>query len=65
MAISYLGPVQLVLGLIPSMRARRQGQIINISTWGVKIPPGANWAAAIVAKRRNGKWDNGADGMRL
>ncbi|MDX5298321.1 MAG: SDR family NAD(P)-dependent oxidoreductase, partial [Gammaproteobacteria bacterium] len=26
MAINYLGPVQLVLGLLPSMRARGQGQ---------------------------------------
>jgi NAD(P)-dependent dehydrogenase (short-subunit alcohol dehydrogenase family) len=56
MAINYLGPVQLVLGLIPAMRARRQGQIINISTWGVKVPPGANWAAYQASKAAFDVW---------
>lgn len=56
MAINYLGPVQLVLGFIPSMRARQQGQIINISTWGVKIPPGANWAAYQASKAAFDVW---------
>ena len=56
MAINYLGPVQLVLGLIPAMRARKQGQIINISTWGVKIPPGANWAAYQASKAAFDVW---------
>ncbi|RZU38251.1 short-subunit dehydrogenase [Fluviicoccus keumensis] len=56
MAINYLGPVQLVLGFIPSMRARKQGQIINISTWGVKIPPGANWAAYQASKAAFDVW---------
>lgn len=56
MAINYLGPVQLVLGLIPAMRARQQGQIINISTWGVKVPPGANWAAYQASKAAFDVW---------
>ncbi|PTQ89152.1 SDR family NAD(P)-dependent oxidoreductase [Agitococcus lubricus] len=50
MAINYLGPVQLVLALLPSMRARKQGHIINISTWGVRMPPGARWAAYQASK---------------
>lgn len=40
-ATNYLGPVQLVLALLPSMQARKQGHIVNISTWGVRMPPGA------------------------
>lgn len=56
MAINYLGPVQLVLGLLPSMRARGQGQIINISTWGVKMPPGAHWAAYQASKAAFDVW---------
>ena len=33
--INYLGPVRLVLGLLPSMRERRHGHIINVSSLGV------------------------------
>lgn len=50
MAINYLGPVQLVLALLPSMRARKHGHIVNISTWGVRMPPGARWAAYQASK---------------
>lgn len=50
MAINYLGPVQMVLALLPSMRARKQGHIVNISTWGVRMPPGARWAAYQASK---------------
>jgi len=34
MALNYFGPVRLTLGLLPAMRARGAGHIINISTWG-------------------------------
>lgn len=34
MALNYFGPVRLTLGLLPAMRARGTGHIINISTWG-------------------------------
>jgi len=50
MAINYLGPVQLILALLPSMRARKAGHIINISTWGVKMPAGGRWAAYQASK---------------
>src|SRR5205807_4757158 len=30
-----LGPMRLVLGLLPGMRERRQGQIVNVSSLGV------------------------------
>lgn len=33
--VNYLGPVRLVLGLLPSMRERRHGHIINVSSLGV------------------------------
>jgi NAD(P)-dependent dehydrogenase (short-subunit alcohol dehydrogenase family) len=35
MQLNYLGPVRLILGLLPSMRERRSGQIVNVSTTGV------------------------------
>lgn len=56
MAINYLGPVQLVLALLPSMQARKQGHIINISTWGVRMPPGARWAAYQASKGAFDTW---------
>src|SRR6202007_2738945 len=34
-AVNYLGPAQLVLALLPSMRARGSGHIINIATAAV------------------------------
>lgn len=33
--VNYLGPVRLVLGLLPSMRERRHGHVINVSSLGV------------------------------
>ncbi|OLR92553.1 SDR family NAD(P)-dependent oxidoreductase [Actinokineospora bangkokensis] len=49
-AINYLGPVRLVLGLLPSMRERRGGHLVNISTIGVRIPPAPRWAAYQASK---------------
>ncbi|MCW2780131.1 MAG: hypothetical protein JWR35_580 [Marmoricola sp.] len=37
MAINYFGPVRLTMGLLPGMRARRFGHVVNIVTWGVQI----------------------------
>ena len=33
--VNYLGPVRLVLGLLPAMRERRRGHIVNVSSLGV------------------------------
>lgn len=43
--INYMGPVRLMLALLPSMIERRSGHIINVSTVGTRIPPGPRWAA--------------------
>ena len=37
MQLNYFGPVKLILDLLPSMRARRAGHIINISTIGLQV----------------------------
>ena len=37
MAINYFGPVRLTLGLLPRMRERRFGHVVNIVTWGVQM----------------------------
>jgi NAD(P)-dependent dehydrogenase (short-subunit alcohol dehydrogenase family) len=35
MALNYFSPLRLIRGLAPGMRARGDGHIINVSTWGV------------------------------
>jgi NAD(P)-dependent dehydrogenase (short-subunit alcohol dehydrogenase family) len=37
--LNYLGAVKLILALLPHMRARRQGHIVNISSIGVQTSP--------------------------
>jgi NAD(P)-dependent dehydrogenase (short-subunit alcohol dehydrogenase family) len=37
MAINYFGPVRLTLGLLPRMRERRFGHVVNVVTWGVQL----------------------------
>jgi short-subunit dehydrogenase len=44
MNVNYLGPVQLLLGLIPALVARR-GHMINISTGNAVVLPAPKWAA--------------------
>jgi NAD(P)-dependent dehydrogenase (short-subunit alcohol dehydrogenase family) len=35
MTLNYFSPLRLIRGLAPGMRERRDGHIINVSTWGV------------------------------
>jgi NAD(P)-dependent dehydrogenase (short-subunit alcohol dehydrogenase family) len=49
-AVNYLGPVKLVLALLPSMSARRHGHIVNVSTSGVRMPPAPRWSAYVASK---------------
>ncbi|MCC8243916.1 SDR family oxidoreductase [Saccharothrix luteola] len=37
MALNYFAPLRLVLGLLPHMRERRFGHIVNISSMGVQL----------------------------
>lgn len=54
--VNYLGPVRLLLTLLPSMRERKQGHIVNISTWGVLMPPAPRWAAYGASKSAFDVW---------
>ncbi|GEP34806.1 hypothetical protein NSZ01_25740 [Nocardioides szechwanensis] len=36
-AINYLAPVRLTLGLLPAMREQRFGHVVNILSWGVQM----------------------------
>jgi NAD(P)-dependent dehydrogenase (short-subunit alcohol dehydrogenase family) len=37
MAINYFGPVRLTLGVLPGMRERTFGHVVNVVTWGVQL----------------------------
>lgn len=37
MAINYFGPVRLILGVLPGMRAQRFGHVVNVVTWGIQM----------------------------
>ena len=49
MAINYFGPVRLILGLLPRMRERKFGHVVNIVTWGVQLKA-PKFAAYIASK---------------
>jgi NAD(P)-dependent dehydrogenase (short-subunit alcohol dehydrogenase family) len=55
-AVNYLGPAKLVLELLPSMRERRSGHIVNVSTAGVRTPPMARWSAYLASKSAFDVW---------
>ncbi|MEV6280086.1 SDR family NAD(P)-dependent oxidoreductase [Nocardia sp. NPDC051832] len=56
MDINYLGPVRLLLSLLPHMRERKQGHIVNVSTWGLLMPPTPRWAAYGASKGAFDTW---------
>ena len=56
--INYLGPVRLLLGLLPSMRDHGGGHIVNVSTAGVNFPP-LRWSAYIASKAAFETWLSG------
>ena len=55
-SVNYLGPAKLVLELLPSMRERRSGHIVNVSTAGVRTPPMARWSAYLASKSAFDVW---------
>ena len=67
--VNYLGPVKLMLSLLPSMRERGEGHIVNVSTIGVRVPPAPRWAAYQASKTafdvflRVAALESGADGV--
>jgi len=53
--INYLGPVRLLLGLLPSMRERRGGHIVSVGTIGIDFPV-PQWSAYIASKSAFDVW---------
>jgi acyl-CoA synthetase (AMP-forming)/AMP-acid ligase II/NAD(P)-dependent dehydrogenase (short-subunit alcohol dehydrogenase family) len=57
-ATNYLGPVRLLLGLLPSMRERGSGHIVSVATAGIDYPP-LRWSAYIASKAAFETWLSG------
>ncbi|OBH65333.1 epimerase [Mycobacterium intracellulare] len=54
--INYLGPVRLLLGLVPAMRDNGRGHIVNVSSVGVRVVPGPQWGAYQASKGAFDRW---------
>ena len=48
-AINYVAPVRLILGLLPQMVERGDGHVVNVLTWGVQVKA-PKFAAYIASK---------------
>lgn len=55
-AINYLAPVRLLLTLLPPMRERGSGHVVNTSTIGVLVPPAPKWSAYVASKTAFDVW---------
>ena len=54
--INYLGPIWLLLGLVPAMREHGGGHIVNVSSVGVRVVPGPQWGAYQASKGAFDHW---------
>jgi NAD(P)-dependent dehydrogenase (short-subunit alcohol dehydrogenase family) len=53
--LNYLAAVRLTLGLLPAMRERGEGQVVNISTWAVQLRP-ARYSGYVASKAALEAW---------
>jgi NAD(P)-dependent dehydrogenase (short-subunit alcohol dehydrogenase family) len=54
--INYLGPIQLLLGVLPAMRAQGGGHVVNVSSVAVRVPPGPQWGVYQASKGAFDRW---------
>ncbi|NUT33931.1 MAG: SDR family NAD(P)-dependent oxidoreductase [Hamadaea sp.] len=53
--LNYLGPVQLLLVLLPAMRAAGRGHLVNVSTAGI-LTPAPQWSSYLASKAAFDVW---------
>jgi NAD(P)-dependent dehydrogenase (short-subunit alcohol dehydrogenase family) len=53
--LNYLGAVKLMMGLLPGMRARREGHVVNVSSIGVQTNP-PRFSAYVASKAALDAW---------
>ena len=54
--INYLGPSRCCWGWLPAMRERGVGHVVNVSSVGVRVPPGPRWGAYQASKGAFDMW---------
>ena len=59
MAVNFFAPVRLTMGLLPSMRARGFGHVVNVVTWGVQVKA-PKFTAYIASKAALDSWSRSA-----
>lgn len=68
---NYIGPMRLTLALLPAMRARGGGHIVNVSTVGIMFPVMPKWGFYLSSKAAFDWWmravamEARADGVTL
>lgn len=55
LAVNFLGPARLTMGLLPAMRAQGFGHVVNIVTWGVQLRA-PKFSAYIASKSALDAW---------
>lgn len=53
---NYLGPIRLLLGLLPAMQERGSGHIVNVSSIGVRMMPTPRWGTYLASKGAFDLW---------
>jgi NAD(P)-dependent dehydrogenase (short-subunit alcohol dehydrogenase family) len=61
MQLNYFGAIRLTMGVLPAMRERRRGQIVNISTWAVQLRP-ARFSGYVASKAALEAWSDCVQG---
>lgn len=56
LAANYIGPVRLTMALLPYMRARGEGHIVNVSTAGMLMPAVPRWSLYLASKAAFDWW---------
>ncbi|HEX4904764.1 MAG TPA: SDR family NAD(P)-dependent oxidoreductase [Acidimicrobiales bacterium] len=56
LAANYVGPVRLTMALLPYMRARGEGHIVNVSTLGMLMPATPRWSLYLASKAAFDWW---------
>jgi short-subunit dehydrogenase len=59
MAVNFFAPVRLTMGLLPTMRARGFGHVVNVVTWGVQVKA-PKFTAYIASKSALDSWSRSA-----
>ena len=59
--LNYLGAIRLTLAVLPSMRDRQSGHIVNISSWAVQVRP-ARFAGYVASKAALEAWADSVQG---